>query len=243
MPIEITTVAGGVGYASPFVGPIDHTVHVKIDISTLTTDEVDAYGFLKPGVPLALLTSKLAGLIGGEALVGTAVAAAQVGNTGNGTMGAVTVSAGAKAGLYSLEIIEPAANAGTFIVLDPDGVEVGTGNVAAAFNAGGIAFTLADGATDFVAGDGFNITVTLTGGGAGTKILYGVTVEAAKLSLATIPPTNTSLGLETNDCFAAVGTHGIVNRDIAEDNLGRAYTATEIAAFDAAGSHLRLTTT
>ena len=37
-----------------------------------------------------------------------------------------------------------------------------TGTVAVAFSAGGLAFTLADGSTDFVSGDGFNITVTLT---------------------------------------------------------------------------------
>lgn len=95
---------------------------------------------------------------------GTGSAVAQAGNTGNGVMGAITVGAGAMAGVYHLEIIEAAANAGTFIVEDPDGVEVATGHVAAAFSAGGLGFTLADGSTDFVAGDGFNITV---GAGSG----------------------------------------------------------------------------
>lgn len=88
-----------------------------------------------------------------------AVSAAFAGNVGNGAMGAVTVSAGAKAGVYKLTITEPATNAGAFQVEAPDGVIIGTGNVAAAFSAGGLAFTLADGATDFSAGDGFNITV------------------------------------------------------------------------------------
>ena len=91
---------------------------------------------------------------------GTAVAAANAGNTGNGAMGAITVTAPAKAGVYRLTITAPATNAGSFIVEDPDGVEIGTGNVGSAFSAGGLAFTLADGATDFVAGDGFTITVT-----------------------------------------------------------------------------------
>lgn len=236
MPLEIVSVVGGTNYASPFVGSVDHTVHVKVDISGLTTDEVDADGYLKPGVPLTEEGLR----IGVQAAAGTAVAAAVAGNTGNGTMGAVTVSAGAKAGVYTLTIIEPAANAGAFIVTDPDGIVIGNGDVAVAFSAGGLAFTLADGATDFASGDQFTITVTLTAGGAITSRIFGVTVEAAKLPI-TLPRTNTTLGNETGDCFVALATHGIVNRDIAEDNLARAYTAPELAAF--ATSRFALTTT
>jgi hypothetical protein len=88
-----------------------------------------------------------------------ASSAAYAGNTGNGTMGAITVSSGAIAGDYKLTITAPATNAGNFIVEDPNGKFVGQGDVAAAFSAGGLAFTLADGSTDFVAGDGFTITV------------------------------------------------------------------------------------
>jgi hypothetical protein len=90
----------------------------------------------------------------------TAEAAALGTNTGNGAMGAITVSAGAKPGRYTLTFIEPGSNVGTFIVLDPDGIQIGDGVVAAAFSAGGLAFTLADGATDFVSGDSFAITVS-----------------------------------------------------------------------------------
>jgi hypothetical protein len=79
-------------------------------------------------------------------------------------MGAITVGAGAKPGVYTLTIIEPGTNVGTFIVVDPDGIEIGTGVVAAAFVAGGLSFTLADGSTDFVAGDGFLITVAAGSG-------------------------------------------------------------------------------
>lgn len=100
---------------------------------------------------------------------GTATAAAYAGNTGNGAMGAVTVGAGAKAGDYKLTIIEPGTNVGTFQVEDPDGIVIGTGVVAAAFSKGGLSFTLADGATDFVAGDGFTITVTA---GSGKYVAY-----------------------------------------------------------------------
>jgi hypothetical protein len=102
-----------------------------------------------------------AGLVlGAELTSGAATAAALGTNTGNGVMGAITVTTPAKIGDYKLIIIEPAANAGAFVVEDPDGVEIGHGNVAAAFSAGGLAFTLADGATDFVSGDSLTITVT-----------------------------------------------------------------------------------
>lgn len=102
-----------------------------------------------------------AGLVLGAQIAGGAATSAALGtNTGNGVMGAITVSGGAIAGDYKLVIVEPAANAGTFVVEDPHGVEIGHGNVAAAFNAGGLAFTLADGATDFVSGDSITITVT-----------------------------------------------------------------------------------
>lgn len=246
MPMMVETHAGGDAYVPPFIGPIEHVAHVKVDISGMTTGEVDADGNLKPGVPLTIDGLR----IGVQVSVGTAVAAAVAGNTGNGTMGAVTVSAGAKAGVYRLTIVEPAANAGTFVVEDPDGVIVGSGTVAVAFSAGGLAFTLADGATDFASGDAFTITVTLTAGGATTKMVFGVTIEPVKLPLATSPTsatpgtiTNGTLATETNDCFVAVATHALVNRDLAEDQLGRAYTAAELAAFDAAGSHVKITGT
>ena len=103
---------------------------------------------------------KAGAVLGREITAATEASAAAAGNTGDGAMGAVTASAGAKEGTYVLTIIEPAANAGTFTVEDPDGIEIGNGTVAVAFSAGGIAFTLADGATDFVAGDRFTITVT-----------------------------------------------------------------------------------
>jgi hypothetical protein len=101
-----------------------------------------------------------AGHVVGKVTTGTAASAAVAGNTGNGAMGAVTVSGAAKLGVYVLTIVAAAANAGEFVVEDPDGVTVGNGTVAVAFSGGGLAFTLADGATDFAAGDQFRITVS-----------------------------------------------------------------------------------
>jgi hypothetical protein len=115
------------------------------------------------GIPFgqpAFRGSGVHGVVAGAAFAATATSAALGTNTGNGVMGAITVSAGAKAGTYTLTITQSATNAGAFMVEDPDGKEVGHGNVASAFSAGGLAFTLADGATDFVSGDSFTLTVT-----------------------------------------------------------------------------------
>lgn len=98
-----------------------------------------------------------------------AVVAAFAGNTGNGTIGTVTVGAGAMAGAYRLTMIEPGTNLGTFSVDNPLGVQIGRGVVGTAFSAGGLGFTVADGAVDFVAGDGFTITV---GEGSGDYVAY-----------------------------------------------------------------------
>lgn len=96
----------------------------------------------------------------------TSAAAAAVGNTGNGvlTLDAVTpVLEGAKNGRYRVVAIEPAANAGQFEVFDPAGVSIGQVAVGATF-ANEIKFAIADGATDFVAGDSFNIDVGIEQG-------------------------------------------------------------------------------
>lgn len=103
------------------------------------------------------------GCVVGGTFAATAVGAAVAGNTGNGTITASpTITAGAKAGVYTVTMLEPATNAGEFVVEDPDGISIGNGTVAVAFSAGGVAFTVADGSTDFAAGDQFTVTVTMT---------------------------------------------------------------------------------
>ena len=99
----------------------------------------------------------------GKVAVGTATGAAVSGNTGNGTIGTVSAGATAKAGVYTAICIEPGSNLGTFSVEDPDGVTIGTAVVGTPF-AGAVNFTIADGATDFVAGDRFTITVAAGSG-------------------------------------------------------------------------------
>lgn len=105
-------------------------------------------------------TLKFGTVLGKRLVNGAAVAVADAGNTGDGTMGAITVGSTAKRGNYILTITSEASDAGGFKVTGPDGELVGTGTVAAAFSGGGLSFTLADGAEDFDIGDTFVITVT-----------------------------------------------------------------------------------
>lgn len=137
MPIMIEAVATEANtYGKPFVGPgAEYTDVVQVDISDLTTKEVDTFGYLKPGVPFA------------------------------------------KAG-------------------------------------------------DLV--------------GSGIPV-YGVSLESIRI--ITYTPTDALLAADTGTVAVAVGTVGVVNRDIMEDNLGRALTADEIAGFALAGSHVHLTRT
>jgi hypothetical protein len=105
-------------------------------------------GILKAGTLIAQITAA-------NALTPTA----DGGNTGNGTIGSVTVTSAAITGSYLLTITEAAANGGMFEVVDPTGAVVGEGTVGQAFTGGGLTFTLADGATDFAVDDSFTLAV------------------------------------------------------------------------------------
>jgi hypothetical protein len=114
----------------------------------------------------------------------TGVGAAVAGNTGNGVITASpTIGAGAKVGVYTITIVEPAANLGEFTVEDPDGVNVGNGIVGTQYAADGLTFTLADGSTDAAAGDQWTITVSggdvlgITIATAGQGLLAGQDVD------------------------------------------------------------------
>lgn len=89
-----------------------------------------------------------------------ASAAAVAGNTGDGTIGAVTLAAGAASGVYTVS-----ATASTkFRVEDPSGVLIGTATVGTQFAKSGLTFTVAAGGTAFAVGDAFTITVAAGSG-------------------------------------------------------------------------------
>ena len=53
MPIRKQTLTTGFqSGVNPFVGPIDHTVSVPVDLSAMTNKEIDEDGYLKPAIPL-----------------------------------------------------------------------------------------------------------------------------------------------------------------------------------------------
>lgn len=98
------------------------------------------------------------GTVLGKYFVATSVTATAGTNTGNGAIGTVTATGKAKRGTYTIRIIEAATNAGNFTVSDPSGAVIGNGTVAVAYS-NQLAFTLADGATDFVVGDSWTVEV------------------------------------------------------------------------------------
>jgi len=106
----------------------------------------------------------------GQITTGAATSAAKTGgNTGNGTFVldvTTPVLAGAKTGIYTLRCITAATNGGVFRLEDPSGVVLG--DVTISGGAGGtvtvaehIKGVITDAGTDFVVGDGFDITVAV----------------------------------------------------------------------------------
>lgn len=140
---------------------------------------------------------------------GTAAATAASGNTGNGAMGAITVTAPAQVGTYRLAIIAVTANAGTFVVVAPNGVTVGTGTVGVAFSKGGLAFTLADGATDFALGDAFDIVVS---GTYKYKIAVETATDGSKVAAAIVMEDKTVAATTDTNVLVLVKGPAVVSK-------------------------------
>ena len=134
MPLSVVKTAGTTTYGHPIVGTPGPLLQVVVDISGLTTAEVDADGFLKPGVPF--------------------------------TSGGILVASG---------------------------------------------------------------------------FIYAINPEPIKI--VDYVPTDVLLAADTATIPVGMVTGGVINRDIVEDNLGRAMTAAEIAGAAAAGSQFTLTNT
>ncbi|MBY6239796.1 hypothetical protein [Methylosinus sp. Sm6] len=90
----------------------------------------------------------------------SAASAAKLGNAGSGLMSALSVDAKALAGVWRVSCKKAVANGGEFKVVDPAGVIVGAAVVGTPFH-GAVNFTISDGATDFIVGDEFTITVDI----------------------------------------------------------------------------------
>ena len=117
------------------------------------------------------------------------VAAKTGGSTGNGvlTMDAITpVVQGAKVGVYTVRCNKAAAGGGTFEIKDPDGFMLTTVLVGASFN-NDLKFSISAGTTDFIVGDGFDITLAAgsgqyalwnTANTDGSQVLAGILTDA-----------------------------------------------------------------
>lgn len=99
------------------------------------------------------------GAVVGLANVGTITPAIRAGSAGNGALGTWTAGAGCFPGVWTALCVEPTTNLGKFELRNPDGKPVGIITVGSAYSGGGLAGTLADGATDWAAGDVIDFTV------------------------------------------------------------------------------------
>jgi hypothetical protein len=101
------------------------------------------------------------GTVLGKIASGAATAVAKSGgNTGNGTISAVTIQNPDKVGVYSVRFTA----ATVFTVEDPDGFVLAVNGATGAAFADDLGFTITAGGTPFVAGDGFDITVAAGSG-------------------------------------------------------------------------------
>lgn len=120
----------------------------------------------------AIALGTILGMIAASGAVG-AVSAADAANTGDGTLtlaDPATTSA-VQTGIYRVVCTTGGADgASKFRVEDPEGVQVGTATGGAAFTKQ-IKFTIAGGATAFVEGDAFDVTVSIAVGADDGKIV------------------------------------------------------------------------
>lgn len=116
----------------------------------------EANGYRSRGVGMIVSGSGVVkpGTVVGKVATGTATATAKPGNTGDATISAVALGAGAKPGRYAVEFTA----ATKFDVIDPDGFKIKSGSTGAAYS-DDVKFTITAGSTPMVAGDAFYIAV------------------------------------------------------------------------------------
>ena len=132
------------------------------------------------------------GTVVGKATAGAVPTTGTAGsNTGNGTCTAVTGGVDVQAGIYTAAAFLAQTNAGLFTIFNPKGKFLGVARVGVAFVSSEINLTLNDGATDFVAGDSFTVTVPAGTGKCailapaaidGTAHVCGVLIDAIDAS-------------------------------------------------------------
>ncbi|HRH40396.1 MAG TPA: hypothetical protein PKY82_02040 [Pyrinomonadaceae bacterium] len=239
MPIRISQKEGGEGYGNPFIKLFAST-HVKVDISQLTTDQVDELGVLKPGVILPRHGGAL-GNLSGVAQVETATVAGTIGASGGGNIKVTVIS---KYFPDGHDVIVAVAN-------DDTAAQI-AGKIRTALGADAAVikyYTVGGSSTTYVltarSADQNDSTLVLkhvndtssgmTNSTTSANTTAGVAPDEAVMVIEAtqIADDNTALSSITNDPFIGCATIAEVNRMIVEDNLGRKLLPAELAAIRA----------
>jgi hypothetical protein len=130
----------------------------------------------------------------GKKTLGAATASAVTGT--DGVIGAVTLLAGAKVGVYTFTCRTAIGSSGLFQVVDPDGIGLADLLVGTAY-ADHLSFTVADGNADFIVGDSFTVTVAAGSGQLmlldstaldGSQKIHSILAEATDATSAALAP-------------------------------------------------------
>jgi hypothetical protein len=133
------------------------------------------------------------GTVMGKITVGAVAFAAKAGgNTGNGTLSALSAGTRTIAGVYTVRML----SATTFNVVDPYGEPLPAGAALGAYANAGINFTIAAGGTAFVAGDGFDITVAA--GSASYRKAVATAVDGSQVPAAILADDSDPSGGDVN---------------------------------------------
>lgn len=217
MPIWVDTGAGFVSIETYAAG-LGHTVQEAVDTLPLGRS-FQYYGYLDApytGSP----NRSLSNLVVDPSTVSyAAIAEPATTNTGTGAISGLAAVDPLAEGVYLLTITGAAANAGTFQVTGPANYYA-VGTVGVAFSRGGLSFTLADGATDFVVGDTVKLKIKRFEYERGTIEITRFNVrETITANIAADKPgyqfhaTNRRFGPDYNDNVLPVDTAWLATND------------------------------
>jgi phage tail sheath gpL-like len=145
-------------------------------------------------------------------------------NVGNGTCTVLSVTGQPKPGAWIAKCNTAVANGGVFTLTDPDGTVIATNltmtpgvGAATPLTAGGVHFTLTDGATNFSVNDLFTITVPVTHialtakwkGISGNDIVVSVADGGGGTTFSLTQPTGGLVNPTVSDRLALIGNQWI----------------------------------
>ncbi len=246
MPILIETTTGGTAYPSPFLSDLaGNVIHVKVDVSLLTTSQVDQYGYIKPGVVLPSHGGAF-GSANGTAQVETATVAGTIGAAGAGNV-SVTITSDYYDDPYVVAVAVANDDTAALVAGKIRTALAADTNVTNYYTVGGSSATVTLTAKTAGVNDATLNIATATGTATGltaaptsVNTTPGVAPDDAVMVVAAtkIAADNTALSSITNDPFVACATAATVNRDIVEFNLGRALLPAELTALKTSGIRL-----